>query len=322
MPLSLRGGANALGGTEDKTFYLRKMLSRATPKKVHAQFCDKNSIPVRGGQSVEWRQFRSFTTSVTALTEGTPGAETIPSVQITTATVNQYGMHYKQTEISNSQSIDDLRAEGAEALGEAMGDAYDLLTRNIMRGTTTVQYASTAASRGGVGSGMRLNAAELREALATLKTNDAMPFEDGAYKAIIHPRTEADLFNDPTIVNAFKDAGERGGGNPLFTGKLGRYLGCDFYTTSNASIQAATGLSVANTAADVYQTMVLGKEAVGVVELSALTSDLIYHAAGTSGVNDPLNQLSSQGYKFSHGGAVLNNNWIVSIEHSTALGTE
>lgn len=323
MPLSIRGGATALGGSEDKQYYIRKMLARAVPKKVHAQFGNKDFVPVRGGQSVEWRRLSSFTTSVTALTEGTPGAETIPTVVSVSATVNQYGMFYRQTEVSASQSIDDLRSEGAEALGEAMGDAYDLLTRNIMRGTTTIQYASTAGSRLMVGSGMRLNAAELREALATLKTNNAEPLASGAYAAIIHPRTEADLFNDPTIVNAFKDAGERGGGNPLFTGKLGRYLGTDFYTTSNASIQAATGLSVTSAGqADVYQTLVLGKDAFGIVELSALTSDLIYHAAGTSGVWDPLNQLSSQGYKFSHTGAILNNSWIVSIEHTTSLGVE
>ena len=322
MPLSIRGGANAIAGTEDKEFFIRKMLARAIPKQHHAKFGNKDYIPVRNGQSAEWRRFSSFTTSTTALTEGTPGAETIPTVVTVTATVNQYGMFYRQTEIAGSQSIDDLRAEGAEALGEAMGDAYDLLTRNIMRGTTTIQYASTAGSRVAVGSGMRLNAAELREALATLKTNNAEPFSDGGYKAVIHPRTEADLFNDPTIVNAFQYAGARGESNPLFKGSLGRYQGCDFYTTSNASIQAAGGLSVANTSADVYQTMIFGKDAYGVLELSALTSDLIYHPAGSSGVWDPLNQLSSQGYKFSHSGAVLNNSWIVSVEHTTSLGVE
>ena len=321
MPLSIRGGANALGGSEDKEFFIRKMLARAIPKQHHAKFGNKDYVPARSGQSVEWRRFSSFTTSTTALTEGTFGAETIPTVVSVTATLNQYGMYYRQTDIAEKQSVDDLRAEGAEALGEAMGDSYDLLTRNIMRGTTTIQYASSAASRGAVGSGMRLNAAELREALATLKTNNAEPFEDGGYKAIIHPRTEADLFNDPTILNALQQAGVRGGDNPLFKGSLGRYLGCDFYTTSSASIQANTGLSV-GTAADVYQTLVFGKDAYGVVELSAFSSDLIYHPVGSAGANDPLNQLSSQGYKFSHSAAILNNSWIVSIEHTTSLGTD
>lgn len=77
-----------------------------------------------------------------------------------------------------------------------MGDSLDQLTRATFVGGTTVQYASTAGSRGGVGSGMRMSSAEIREAVATLKTNDAEQFDDGAYKAIIHPRVEGDLFND------------------------------------------------------------------------------------------------------------------------------
>ena len=87
MPLSIRGGANALANTEDHEYFVRKMLERAVPKKVHAQFGNKDFIPVRGGQNVEWRRFSSFTTSVTALTEGTPGAETIPTVVTVSATV-------------------------------------------------------------------------------------------------------------------------------------------------------------------------------------------------------------------------------------------
>ena len=168
---------------------------------------------------------------------------------------------------------------------------------------------------------MYLNSAELREAIATLKGADAPKFDDGTYVCVIHPDTEADLFNDPTILNALQSAGVRGGDNPLFKGSLGRYLGCDFYTTSNASIQANAGLSV-GTAADVYQTLVFGKDAYGVLELSAFSSDLIYHPVGSAGSQDPLNQLSSQGYKFSHSGAILNNSWIVSIEHTTSLGTD
>ncbi len=91
MPLSIRGGANALAGSEDKEYFVRKMLARAVPKLVHDQFGDKSYIPVRGGQSIEWRRLSTIAASTTALTEGTPGAETIPTVVSVTATVNQYG---------------------------------------------------------------------------------------------------------------------------------------------------------------------------------------------------------------------------------------
>ena len=320
MPLSIRGGANALAGAEDKEFFIRKMLARAIPKLVHDQFGSTDYIPSNRGQSAEWRRLSTIAASTTALVEGTPGAETIPTVVSVTATVAQYGQFFRSTDVVNEISIDDLRAEGAKALGETLGNSRDQLTRNVMRGTSSVQYAGTAASRGAVGSGMTFNSAELREAVATLKRNNALPFEDGGFKAIIHPNTEADLYQDANIVNAFSLAGERNSSNPLFSGKLGRYLGVDFYTTSNASIQANAGLSV-STAADVYQTMIMGKDAYGILGISALNVDLVYHEPGSSGVFDPLNQLWSEGYKFTHAAAILDNTWLVSVEHVTQLGT-
>ncbi len=207
-----------------------------------------------------------------------------------------------------------------------MGNSRDQLTRNVINATTSIQYASTATSRATVASGMLLNSAEIREATATLKNNNALPFADGGFKVIIHPYTESDLFNDPAITNAFSYAGERGSGNPIFQGKLGRYLGNDFYVTTNATATTAAGVSVGTTnggagvGATVYRTLFIGDRAYGVVALSALTADLIYHAPGSSGVFDPLDQLWSQGYKFSHAAAILDNTWIVSVEHVVSQG--
>lgn len=320
MPASLRGGANAYGGTEDKEYFVLKMLSRAIPNLVHDRWATTDYIPSNRGQSLEWRRMEALTATTTALTEGTPGGESIPTITTVTATLNQYGLWFRSTDVVQSAAIDDVKAEGAKMLGEILGQSRDLLMRNVMRGTTSIQYAGTAGSRGGVGSGMYFNSAELREALATLKRNNAKPFGDGSYKVIIHPNTEADLFNDPNLVNAFSFAGERGGDNPLFQGRLGRYLGADFYTTSQASIQANAGFSI-TTGADVYQTMIFGQEAYGASGISALNVDLIFHEPGSAGVFDPLNQLWSEGFKFSFGGAILNNSWIVSVEHTTSLGT-
>ena len=88
MPLSINGGSTALGGTENKEFFIRKMLVRATPKLLHNQFANKDYIPSRSGLSVEWRRFSTIAASTTALTEGTAGSETVPTVVIVTATVS------------------------------------------------------------------------------------------------------------------------------------------------------------------------------------------------------------------------------------------
>lgn len=169
-----------------------------------------------------------------------------------------------------------------------MANSHDQLTRNVVNAGSTVQYASTAASRGAVASGMYLNSAELREAIATLKGADAPKFGDNTYVCIIHPDTEQDLFNDSNIVNAFSYAANRGPSNPLATGELGNYLGVKFVTTSNSQV-VSTGLSLGNGPTDVYLTVMFGKGYYGEVDLSAMTSEIIYHEPGSSGaLNDPL----------------------------------
>lgn len=318
MPASLTGGANAFGLAENKEFFIRKMLVRATPKLLHNQFANKDYIPSRSGLSVEWRRLSTIAASTTALTEGTAGSETIPTVVIVTATVQQYGQYFKSTDIVANQAIDDIRAEGSEALGETMGNSYDQLTRSVYNAGTTVQFALTAGSRAQVGSGYRMTSAELRKAVATLEGNDAQPFDDGGFKAIIHPKTKADLLNDTNFLNAQQYAGARDGSNPLFSGKLGRYYGVDLLISSNAQVGTSLGYS----GADVYYTTIVGKDYIGVIDLSAETAAQFYQPPGSGGATgDPLSQVWSQGYKFAWAAARLNENFAVRVEHTTALGT-
>lgn len=321
MPISIKGGA-ANSPAEDRGFWVRTMLDRTVPVLVHDRYGNKEFVPSNGGMSVSWRRFSTIAASTTALTEGTINAETVPTIVTVTATLNQYGQWFRSTDVVLSQAFDDIKAEGTKALGETMGNSSDQLTRNVVNAGTTVQYASTAGSRGAIASGMRLNSAELREAIATLKGNNAPKFDDNTYTAIIHPDIEQDLFNDSNLVNAFQYAANRGGSNPLASGELGNYLGVKFITTTNSQV-VATGLSLGNGATDVYLTVLFGKDYYGVVGLSAMTSQIIYHEPGSSGaLNDPLSQVWSLGYKFAHAAARLDENRCVRIESSSSLGTE
>ena len=320
MPISIRNGANALGATEDRGFWIRRMLDRRTPNLVHDRYADKEFVPSNGGMNVTWRRMSTISASTTALTEGTFPAETIPTVVTVTATVNLYGQWFRSTDVVKMQAFDDIKAEGTKVLGETMANSHDQLSRNVINAGSTVQYVSTSGSRGGIASGMYLNAAEIREAIATLKGADAPKFDDGTYVCIIHPDTEQDLFNDSNIVNAFSYAANRGPSNPLATGELGNYLGVKFVTTSN--VASSTGLSGPNGETTVYLTVMFGKGYVGAVGLSALTSEIIYHEPGSSGaLSDPLSQVWSLGYKFAFAGARLDENRAVRIEAASSLAT-
>lgn len=85
------------------------------------------------------------------------------------------------------------------------------------------------------------------------------------------------------------------------------------YTTSLCRIFPSLGLS----GADVYGNLLLAEEAYGTVKLDALPARVIVHERGTSGVFDPLDQLSTAGWKAAHTAVILNQNLLVRIESNS-----
>lgn len=76
--------------------------------------------------------------------------------------------------------VDDI----VKAFGENAGRSIDAVIRDILVAGNTVNYASTAASRGGLSSGMRLTSTELRRAVNKLRAADAREFDDGTCKVM------------------------------------------------------------------------------------------------------------------------------------------
>lgn len=295
---------------ELKQTYDRLLLMRAIPNLVHARYGIQKNIPAKGGKSIEVRRMESIAASTTALTEGTPPASTTATFSSVACTISQYGQYTVLSDLLETQAFDPVLAEYAENFGESMGNTLDQIVRNVLVAGTTVQYASTGTSIGNVGSGMYLNSAEIREAVNTLKRNNAKPLGNGRWQAIIHPDVTRDLFADPDVVNAFKDAANRGPDNPLLTGALGDYMGVTFMETTNARISSSLGLS----GADVYSCLFIGNQAYMVTELDALQARTIIHPRGSGGHTDPLEQISTVGWKAALAAAILNQSFMVRVE--------
>jgi len=301
---------------ELKQTYDRKLLSVAEKNLVFMNYGEKRPIPARGGKSIEFRRFEKITVTAGSytLTEGTPPTETTATISKVEATISQYGMYSKISDVLETQAFDPIIAEYTEKYGIAMAEAIDIVVRDVVSATTTVQYADSAtvvgtSGAGAVGSGNRLDAAELTEALRTLKRADVKPVMDDRYICIVHPDNVKDLFDDTTIVQAFQYAQMRGGENPLFTGVLGDWMGIRFVETTNLRVRSSYGMS----GADIYEVLMLGKEAYAISELSAMAAKLIVHPRGTGGHTDPLEQYSTLGWKAALAAVILNQNHLVKI---------
>lgn len=307
------------------TVFDKRLLSRFRAETVYNRFGVQRSIPKRGGKAINFRRMEiiypagnagpaAVASAPAALTEGTAGAEIQATWSEVAATVSQYGQHLKFSDMTEEQSIDDYVPEATENFSESMKDALDLVTRDVLVAGTTLQYASTAGSRGGVGSGMYLTLAELREAKRTLKGNNVKPMagHDGKYVVITHPDAMFDLEGDSNITTFWQNAGARGMENQIFaTSFKDLPMGFRLIETTNCRKFTDAGLSTA----DVIGTLVLGEEAYATVSLEALPARIIKKERGSSGVNDPLDQVGSVGWKASHTAVILNQGNLVRIEH-------
>jgi N4-gp56 family major capsid protein len=302
---------------ELRQHYNMQLLMRAMPLLTHIQFGRQDGIPRNEGKSIDWRRFERPAPTTTALTEGTPGAVTRVTVSNVQATVDQFGAYWHLTDVLQLQAIDPQVSNWVDVAGEMMGISLDTVVREVVHTGSNVQFASTAASRGGVGSGMVINFAEIREAVANLRSRDAVPVQDGKYIGIIHPNTEFDLFGDSDILESVQRAGVRGSGNEIFQGQLADFYGVRWITTSRGKVFSSLGLSGAN----VYSTLVLGREFYGVVDYDAMGQEVIVKPLGSAGTQDPLNQVSSIGWKAAIAAAILNDDFGVRIEHMATLDT-
>lgn len=118
------------------------------------------------------------------------------------------------------------------------------------------------------------------------------------------------LLADSTVVNSLTQAGARGDGNDVFKGTIRTLLGFKFYESTNAATFSGLGQS----ASFVEATLFCGRDAYVVTGYDAMASETIFHPAGSAGINDPLNQTWSLGFKTALGVGIIDQNRLVRVE--------
>ena len=215
---------------ENKTYYDKRLIQFAKPNLVHDQFGQKRPIPKNGGKTIEFRSFSSLPKALTPLTEGvTPDGENLTVEQIS-ASVNQYGSYVTTTDMLNMTAIDNIVVETAEVLGDQAGRTLDTVVREYLNAGASVQYGDGSKhSRAQLTQEDTLTVKAVQRAVASLKKNNAKPFADGSFVAIIHPSVAHDLMRDPE----WKDVAQY---NPAewYAGEIGRIAGVRFVETTEA----------------------------------------------------------------------------------------
>lgn len=235
---------------EMKTYYDKALIRFATPKLVHAQFGQQKPIPAGSGKTIEFRKFSPLPKALVPLTEGVTPTGNSLNVTTVESTVEQYGDYVTLSDMLTLSSVDAIINETQTVLGDQAGRTLDTVIREKINAGTNVQYGNGKADRALLVGGLAnyedndyLSVAAVKRAVATLKRNNATPFKDGCYVAIIHPDVANDLTNDPE----WKAVKQNVDPEDWYKGAIGKIHGVVFVESTEAKIFSAENLRNAET---------------------------------------------------------------------------
>lgn len=303
-------GTSGLADTM-KTFYQTALLQEAEPALLHAAFGIEGRVMPGNGKVVQFRRFASLATKTGTLTEGvTPNPDDLSLTKIE-ATLEQVGAFVRMSDMLLLTAYDPMLAETARLQGRQAGRTYDYRIREVLNAGTAVRYAGGQTERTAITASHILTMPDVKKAVRALERNDAMRFPEAGnrFVGLIHPSTKYDLTADTawtTQVNANNNNGADA--DARFAGYyVGDAYGVRWYETSHAGVFAGGGSG----GADVYSTVILGQGAYGI----SVLQDLEYIVKPLGYGDDPLNQRASAGWKGSFVSKILNDEFMVRIEH-------
>lgn len=279
-----------------QTYYNRTLLQSFEPELVHLQFGEVYPMPQNNGMVMNMRKIVPLEAKTTVLAEGNPGDGTLLSETQVTVPLKQYGDYSNFSDLFDLANIDCNLTRKVELFANAGARSIDAVARDELATCTNVIYAGGKTGRSALTSADKLSSVELRKAAKMLKKANAQRF-NGYYVAIVGPETIYDLQDDENFIKVSQYCDSEN----IYTGEVGRLFGIRLVETSEAKIFEGAGAS----GADVASIIVLGKYAYGVTSWKGAKPRVIIKPSGSAGTADPLDQISSVGWKMDGFGVKL-----------------
>ena len=279
-----------------QTYYNRELLRTFEPELVHLQFADEHRMPENSGMVMNMRKLVPLETKTTALAEGEPGDGVLLAETEVMVELRQYGEYAKCTVKLDLSHLDMNIMRKTKLFGDAGARSIDAVVREELAKCTNVIYAGGKTSRSALTPEDKLTSKELRKAVRMLKKAHAQTF-GGYYIAIVGPDALFDLQDDEAFVKVSQYQNKEA----IYSGEIGRLFGCRIVETTEAKIFEGGGAD----GADVASIVVLGQYAYGVTSLKGAQPRVIVKPAGSAGTADPLDQVSTVGWKMDGFGVKL-----------------
>ena len=304
-------------------YFDSRLLRKATPRLIHLRYAQTRDLPANESDVIKFRRYSLLSPATTPLTEGvTPSGTSLAKTDIT-ATVKQYGDYITLTDKLLFTTTDPVLKEANAVLAQQAGNTLDQITRDVLLAGTTVQYASTATQRSEVAAAMKITRAEIKEAVRTLKNNDAEKITeminpgsgqetspvDAAFIAFVTPGTTFDLKELTGFIPV-----EKYGQRVALPGEIGALDEVRFIESTNSKVFTGAG----DSGIDVHATLVFGADFYAQTRISGQAMKNIIKPLGSAGSADPLDQRQTTGWKATFVATRLNEAFGVRIEHAVS----
>lgn len=306
-------------------YYDRNLLERAVEENLHDQFAQVRPMKARNGLTIKFRRYNGLAPATTPLTEGvTPSGSQLSKTDVT-AVIQQYGDFVTVTDVVDYTNPDPVLTEAGKVLGEQMGETRDLLIRDVINAGSAVFYVADATETSGA-SRTAVNApisdASIRVALTALRAAKAKTIKEllkasvgintqpiaPSYAAITHTNN---IYKVKALTN-FVEPQNYARTDDLMKNEFGAVDQIRFCWTNNAKVW--TGAGAGTPGKDVYSTLIIGRDAYGVVPLEKGTARNIIKPLGSGGTDDPLEQRATSGWKMMFTSVILNDGFMYRIE--------
>lgn len=251
----------ALGGLV-KTAYDRYVEFALRAQPMIRAVADKKPVQqAMPGSSVVFSLYNDLAAATSTLAETTdPDAVALSDVETVSVTLNEYGNASLVTRKLQLFSLSDVDPAVADIIAFNMADSLDIVAQNTLRqGTNVIYSGATATSTATISAAATLDSADIRKAVAKLRSNKAVPRAGSLYWVGIHPEVSHDLRAESGSVG-WRDAHLHTDGSlgNLYAGTIGTYEGAFFvenprmYSAKSGADQTAlatTAVTVAGTSA-------------------------------------------------------------------------
>jgi N4-gp56 family major capsid protein len=249
MPNAYTGtGSATLGGTSGGAGLVQQAYDRLLEFALRSEplirsVADKTparqSIP---GSTVVLQRYVDLAQNTTPLSETVdPDAVALSTPTNVSITLNEYGNSVLVTRALELFSLADVDPAIANVIAFNLADSIDTVAMETLRGGTNKIFGGSATSTATVAAASTIDSADIRKAVAKLRSAKAVGRKGSLYWAGIHPEVSHDLRAESSsgqgwlLPNQYGSSQDR-----IWAGEIGNYEGA-YYVESARMYNAKTG---------------------------------------------------------------------------------